>query len=148
MSWPLVLLTETGRKVTVNGVREPVYLMPDEGRELRMEDAPFGAVFYTSNPQFSRHKGPDGLAVVIKIPANADPQPGDEKTAYTLWQVDGPSYRKGKQGAGWTRAGAVPGDLTVNPSIFHNPPDGFHGWVRKGRLYSVSEKLPQEAPGA
>lgn len=36
-------------------------------------------------------------------------------------------------GGYWTVAGTPP-DITVTPSIWHHPPDGWHGWIRSGEL--------------
>ncbi len=36
-------------------------------------------------------------------------------------------------GGCWTVAGTPP-DITVSPSIWHNSPHGWHGWIRKGEL--------------
>jgi hypothetical protein len=36
-------------------------------------------------------------------------------------------------GAYWTVTGTAP-DITVSPSIWHNAPSGWHGWIRNGEL--------------
>jgi hypothetical protein len=143
MSWKLFLLTETGERVTREGVTSPLYLEADTGRKVTLREVPYGAVFVSSEPHLSQHKGPDGLALLVKIPSYPDPEPGDQAHSYSLWQVDGPSFKDGKAGPGWTRTGAIPGGLTVHPSISLNPPNGFHGWIKNGRLYDHREKLPE-----
>lgn len=36
-------------------------------------------------------------------------------------------------GQGWVVTGNPP-RITVSPSIHHHPPDGWHGWIREGRI--------------
>ena len=39
-------------------------------------------------------------------------------------------------GGSWTVTGTPPG-ITVSPSIWHDSPNGWHGWIRDGHLVDV-----------
>jgi len=76
---------------------------------VTLESAPVGAMWYAD---WYPWKGSDGHCLVVKTP-------GGE------WVVDGPNR--------WTRTG-VPPNVTANPSILFNGPNGYHGWLRNGEL--------------
>lgn len=67
-----------------------------------------------------RFRGPDGLALIVKLPGNGD------------WVIDGPSQQHPAPNA-WTRTGTPP-LITVSPSILT---DHYHGWLRDGILSDV-----------
>lgn len=54
------------------------------------------------------------------------------KTPGGYWCIDRPSTG----GDGWYRTG-IPPNITVAPSIFHDPPNGWHGVLRDGELIKV-----------
>ena len=41
--------------------------------------------------------------------------------------------QRATDGGHWVVTGTPP-DITASPSIFHNAPTGWHGWVRGGEL--------------
>lgn len=60
-------------------------------------------------------------------------QPGE---SWIIALPDGGEWittQKAKGGGFWTVTGTPP-DITANPSIWHNAPAGWHGWVRDGEL--------------
>lgn len=60
-------------------------------------------------------------------------QPGE---SWIIALPDGGEWittQKATGGGFWTVTGTPPG-ITVNPSIWHNAPAGWHGWVRDGEL--------------
>lgn len=44
--------------------------------------------------------------------------------------------QQAKGGGNWTVTGTPPA-ITASPSIFHNAPTGWHGWVRDGELVAA-----------
>jgi Family of unknown function (DUF6527) len=60
-------------------------------------------------------------------------QPGE---SWLIALPDGGEWittQKATDGGYWTVTGTPPG-ITVNPSIFHNAPTGWHGWIRDGQM--------------
>lgn len=51
----------------------------------------------------------------------------------TWWTTDYARGSSGASGGRWDVAGAAP-LITVSPSIFVNPPHGWHGFIRDGQL--------------
>lgn len=82
-----------------------IYVRPDTGSEMTLDDAPPGAMW---DAWWYYETTTDGLRLMVKTPA------GD-------WYIDGP-----EQGGGhWTRTGTPP-RITVRPSIGF--PDDRGGW--------------------
>lgn len=60
-------------------------------------------------------------------------QPGE---SWIIALPDGGEWittQKASGGGFWTVTGTPP-DITVSPSIWHNAPTGWHGWIRDGKL--------------
>jgi hypothetical protein len=60
-------------------------------------------------------------------------QPGE---SWIIALPDGGEWITTQKAAGggfWTVTGTPPA-ITANPSIWHNAPAGWHGWVRDGEL--------------
>jgi hypothetical protein len=118
------MLEPTAREVSEDGVTTPVYRRADTGEEMTWWAAPVGAMMYADLWECN-FRGPDGHVLVVKVPSEAD------GSGSTTWVIDGPSR---DHGAGtWQRTGTPP-NVTANPSIFINPPNGFHGWLRDGEI--------------
>lgn len=66
--------------------------------------------------EFSGH--PDGIeSWLISLPDGGDWITSSRATGGGYWTVTG-----------------TPPNITASPSIWHNQPDGWHGWVRNGEL--------------
>lgn len=66
--------------------------------------------------EFSRH--PDHIeSWLISLPDGGEWITSQEATGGGYWTVTG-----------------TPPDITANPSIWHNSPKGWHGWIRNGEL--------------
>lgn len=96
--------------------RDVMLSRSDGGEDTTLRNAPVGAM-WNAHWLPSKRTGPDGIALVVKTPG------GD-------WQIDGPSWNKGKAGPGWTRTGQIP-DVTARPSILMTK---YHGWLTNGML--------------
>lgn len=98
----------------------PLYRLPD-GTEFTLwggavEGPPGAMVRATWFDEFSDH--PDGIeSWLIVLP--------DKGTWITSQKASGGGY--------WTVTGIAP-NITASPSVFHNAPTGWHGWVRNGEL--------------
>jgi hypothetical protein len=63
-------------------------------------------------------------------------QPGE---SWIIALPDGGEWittQKARGGGFWAVTGTPPG-ITVSPSIWHNAPTGWHGWIRDGKLVDV-----------
>ena len=69
---------------------------------------------------YDGHAGQPGESWLIALPDGGD---------WITTQV-------AKGGGFWTVTGTAP-NLTATPSIFHNAPTGWHGWLRDGELVSA-----------
>jgi len=60
-------------------------------------------------------------------------RPGE---AWQVWLPDGGTWitTQGATGGGFWEVSGTPPNITVSPSIWHNQPNGWHGWVRDGEL--------------
>jgi Family of unknown function (DUF6527) len=61
---------------------------------------------------------------------------GELNEAWQVWLPDGGTWITTQEASGggyWTVTGTPP-LITVSPSIFHNQPDGWHGFIRNGQL--------------
>lgn len=100
----------------------------DNGKEHILREAPPGAMW---DATWLPYKGPDGKSLAVQTPAGT-------------WQVDGPSYNRGKKGPGWTRTGTAP-NITVKPSIgmTGNRIDrwAFHAFLTNGKLVRCSDSV-------
>jgi hypothetical protein len=92
---------------------ELIYVRQDTGEEVTLRDPPIGAMW---DAFWSRHRGPDGLSLVVQTP-------GGE------WMIDGPS----SSGGHWFRTGQPP-RITVTPSIAAGHPERYHGFLTDGQL--------------
>jgi hypothetical protein len=120
------MLEPDGAQELAPGALAPLYRRADTGERMTWWDAPIGAMAYVAG----LGAGPDGRTLMVKCPATPAERPDES----TTWVIDRPSS-SGAQG-GWTRTG-IPPKITANPSIFINPPGGWHGWLRDGELVSV-----------
>jgi hypothetical protein len=99
----------------------------DNGEIAFFHQFPAGAMYYASwHPEWP---GPDGKCLAVRLPDGSD------------WNIDGPTYKDGKQGDRvWKRTGTPP-DVTVTPSI--DIKDGltggsrYHGVLTSGVLKAV-----------
>ncbi len=67
----------------------------------------------------------------------------DELTeSWLVWLPDGGQWvtTQSATGGGYWKVTGVPPLIDVSPSIFCNPPDGWHGFIRNGQLKSVGEE--------
>lgn len=92
-----------------------LYRRSDTGELVTLHNPPVGAMWFAPWHE-DNYKGPDGQCLVVQTPS------GD-------WVIDGRSSK----GEGWTRTGTPP-LVTAKPSIFMNPPDGYHGHLTNGQL--------------
>ena len=73
----------------------------------------------------------DGLHLMVNCPGTAD----GKGSAH--WYVDGRAGNGDPNSRGWTRTGdpkANPPTITANPSIQITRTNGYHGWLRNGKL--------------
>lgn len=98
---------------------ELIYRRADTGATMTLREAPAGAM-WNAWWMGEHHKGPDGIALVVKLPDAGE------------WLVDGPSYQDGKiqNAKGWTRTGTPP-MCTATPSILT---PRYHGFLTNGEL--------------
>jgi Family of unknown function (DUF6527) len=62
--------------------------------------------------------------------------PRDRIESWLISLPDGGEWITSQRASGggyWTVTGTVP-DITASPSIWHNAPHGWHGWIRDGFL--------------
>jgi hypothetical protein len=107
-------------------VNQEAICRADDGREWPHKSLPVGAMQDAAwLKPFG--VGPDGIALVVVLPPEADDSRGQ------WWHVDGPSRNNGVPGSGWTRTGdpRVPPTLNVNPSILTSD---YHGWLHNHEL--------------
>jgi hypothetical protein len=98
---------------------DAIYRLPD-GTEFALSRslgmvAPPGTMIRAA--WYDEHAGQRGESWLIALPDG-----GDWITTQTA-----------KGGGFWTVTGTPP-DITATPSVWHNAPNGWHGWVRGGRL--------------
>lgn len=114
---------------TGSQVHRPTYKRADTGDVLTLNAAPAGAMWYA--PWWA--KGPDDRGpLCVKVPRNPD------GSGVADWNIDGASTTNAA-GAAWKREGEPP-DVTVTPSIFINPPAGFHGHIIAGYIFRDGEQ--------
>lgn len=97
----------------------PVYRLPD-GMEFALRHS-FGTV------------APPGTMIRIPWYDAYAKQPGE---SWLVALPDGGEWittQSAKGGGHWTVTGTPP-NITASPSIFHNAPTGWHGWIRDGFL--------------
>jgi uncharacterized protein DUF6527 len=72
---------------------------------------------------------------MIRIPWY-DEHAGDRGESWLVALPDGGDWitTQGATGGGYWTVTGTPPDITVSPSIWHNAPDGWHGWIRGGFL--------------
>ena len=76
---------------------------------------------------------PPGTMIRVPWFDDIDPERGE---AWNVVLPDGGEWittQKARGGGHWTVTGTPP-LITVSPSIWHNQPDGWHGWIRDGAL--------------
>jgi hypothetical protein len=108
------------------------WVRPDTGQKFLYQSLEPGAMYYA--PWLLCGDYPHGLSVHWQgLPAEERAKgPLIVKTPGGWWCIDRPST----SGSGWQRTGTAP-NITVAPSIFHDPPNGWHGWLHNGDLTPV-----------
>lgn len=118
---------------------EALYRRIDTGEEMTVLDAPPGALWDAWwMGEYAR--GEDGLCIICKLPAGHQ------------WTIDGQASnctRPGEPHHCWVRHGTFGDRLTVDKngntcaagggSIWEDMPNGWHGFLREGRLVEVGE---------
>lgn len=114
----------------VHQVAQEEILRSQDGREAAREDLPLGAMFdgwWLHDVETNGRKwvGHDGICLMVILP-------GLEGWGFP---ADGPSSGA-TAGQFWTRVGDPrrPETVSVTPSIFVNPPGGWHGYLTNGVL--------------
>lgn len=93
-----------------------LYRDPRDGKLYTTREAPAGAMWFCDwYAKEQGYKGPDGRALVVKLPDG------------TEWLVDGPATNSKTP---WSRTGEPP-MVTARPSILTH---GYHGFLTNGRL--------------
>jgi hypothetical protein len=100
----------------------PVYRLPDSteftfSRSLGMCAAPGTMVRASWYDEYAEVPGESWL---IALPDGGD------------WITT----QKATGGGHWTVTGTAP-NITATPSVWHNAPNGWHGWIRNGELVGV-----------
>lgn len=49
------------------------------------------------------------------------------------WHTTAGGWKSGEKPCGWEVSG-IPPNITVTPSIFCDPPNGWHGWITNGEI--------------
>lgn len=95
------------------------------------------------------YRRPDGTEVLNWGPWSREVPPGtmiripwydrlapDRGEAWQVWLPDGGTWitTQAASGGGYWQVIGTPPLITVSPSIFHNAPHGWHGFIRNGEL--------------
>lgn len=99
---------------------DAIYHLPD-GSEFAFSGsfgrcAPPGAMIRA--PWYDEYAQRPGASWLISLPDGGD------------WITT----QKASNGGGYWEVTGTPPLITVSPSIWHNAPDGWHGWIRSGEL--------------
>ncbi|HEX3456645.1 MAG TPA: hypothetical protein VHR97_01705 [Candidatus Baltobacteraceae bacterium] len=113
-----------------------IFRRTDTGEELILDDAPPGAMWdawYYGDTDFPTPPRPDGIHLMVRCPDTHD----GSGYRHADWYVDGIAGNGAPNSYGWTRSGdpkANPPTITANPSIQITRTNGYHGWLRAGKL--------------
>ena len=113
---------------------DELYARTDTREVLALRDAPPGAMWdawWYGDSDFPTPPRPDGIHLMVRCPDMRD----GKGTAD--WYVDGKAGNAPGKLYGWERSGdpkANPPTITANPSIQITRTNGYHGWLRSGKL--------------